>query len=96
MIQITEELARVAAQDAANASAKPHGGPPWTIEDYHVFCQTYERLWPDRFVDNPNRTLADHAEAWWRATHDAAPARGSEAWESMYEKWIDFAFGKGE
>lgn len=47
MIRMTEDLARAAAQDAGNASARSHGGAPWTAEDYNVFCRAYNYFWPD-------------------------------------------------
>jgi hypothetical protein len=38
-------------------------------------------------------TLADHAEAWQRERGEAVPERDSAEWDSMYQEWVDFAFG---
>ena len=37
-------------------------------------------------------TLADHAEAWTREQGKQVPARNTPEWETMYEKWVEFAF----
>lgn len=37
-------------------------------------------------------TLAEHAEAWQREQGKEVPDRDTEAWQTMYEQWVDFAF----
>ena len=37
-------------------------------------------------------TFAEHAEAWWQEQGNKVPKRGTKAWLSMYEKWVEFAF----
>jgi len=38
-------------------------------------------------------TLSDHAEAWQRGRGEQVPERDSAEWDTMYQDWIDFAFG---
>lgn len=38
-------------------------------------------------------TLADHAEAWQRGRGEHVPERDSAEWDTMYQDWVDFAFG---
>jgi hypothetical protein len=33
------------------------------------------------------RTLAEHAEAWWREQGKRVPRRGTARWQHMYEMW---------
>jgi hypothetical protein len=37
-------------------------------------------------------TLADHAEAWWVETGHKVPNKDTEAYNVMYESWIQYAF----
>ena len=39
-------------------------------------------------------TLAEHAESWWMEQGKDVPERGTEEWNIMYEKWIEFAFAE--
>ena len=41
---LTEELARAAATDAGNRSAREHGRKAWNRQDYNRAVQTYNRL----------------------------------------------------
>lgn len=43
----TEPLARAAAWDAANRSARAQGREKWTAEDLAVAVAEYHRLWPE-------------------------------------------------
>jgi hypothetical protein len=45
-----------------------------------------------RLDDGPDDTLADRAEAWWRERGNEVPARQSQDWRNMYERWIEYAF----
>ena len=46
-----------------------------------------------KIKDNNNSiSLAEHAELWWAEQGNAVPDRDSKEWQSMYEKWVDFAF----
>lgn len=38
-------------------------------------------------------TLADHAETWQRERGEPVPERDTPEWDSVYQDWIDFAFG---
>ena len=40
----------------------------------------------------PELTLADHAEAWAEEHALPIPARYTEEWWELYEKWHAFAF----
>jgi hypothetical protein len=40
----------------------------------------------------PPRTLADCAEAWAKERGEVVPDRNSPEWQTMYERWIDYAF----
>lgn len=53
----------------------------------------------DEYVWNCVMTLADHAEAWAMENDIQVPQRDTEAWQVMYEMYIDYAFadlGKGK
>ncbi len=40
----------------------------------------------------PDKTLADHAEAWWKEQGEEVPIRHTEAWKLMYKEWVEYAF----
>lgn len=42
----------------------------------------------------PKLTLADHAEGWQHERGESIPERESAEWDTMYQDWIDFAFGR--
>lgn len=46
-------------------------------------------------TSRPERTLADHAEAWTREQSKPVPPRKTPAWQAMYEAWHAFAFAEG-
>lgn len=37
-------------------------------------------------------TLAGHAELWWSEQGKIVPQKDTPEYETMYKKWIDFAF----
>ena len=37
-------------------------------------------------------TLGDHAELWWQEQGNEVPARNTDAWREMYERWATWAF----
>jgi len=37
-------------------------------------------------------TLAEYAELWCKDRGIAVPERGTPEWDTMYERWIDYAF----
>jgi len=41
---------------------------------------------------NNELTLADHAELWFAEQGNVIPDRGTPEWQTMYEKWVEFAF----
>jgi len=42
-------------------------------------------------------TFQDHAELWAREQDIPIPARNTDAWKNLYERWVDYAFeGIGE
>ena len=45
--QMTEDIARRAATDAANRSMRAAGRTRWGREDYDVACRELNRLWPE-------------------------------------------------
>ena len=38
------------------------------------------------------KTLAEHAEAWWKERGKVVPPKKTTAWQVMYEKWVNWAF----
>lgn len=65
--------------------------PPFSHADSEMV-----KMWNTALVDNPCielMTTGQHAEAWWlEQGHFEVPARGTSAWQEMYEKWHAFAF----
>ena len=49
-MQLTEEMARAAAQDAGNRSMREAGRALWNDADWNAACDKYERLWPQPAV----------------------------------------------
>ncbi len=49
---------------------------------------------------NDEKSLGDHAEAWWKEQGQTVPSEGSPEYEAMYSRWYVYAFhnfdGKGE
>jgi len=39
-----------------------------------------------------NKTLAEHAEEWWKEQGKKVPRRKTKEWKKLYEKWHAFAF----
>ncbi len=39
-----------------------------------------------------DKTLAEHAEAWWKEQGNIIPPKNTKKWNEMYKKWIEFAF----
>lgn len=37
-------------------------------------------------------TLRDHAEQWWMQHGGIIPPRNTQAYQDMYERWVEFAF----
>lgn len=46
---MTQQLARAAGTDAANAQMRKAGRTAWSTEDYDLAVSTFRRLWPDPF-----------------------------------------------
>ena len=46
MIQITQELARMAAWDAGNRNMADGGRREWNEDDFNVATDEFNRLWP--------------------------------------------------
>jgi len=46
MTQITQQIARAAAQDAGNNSMRKAGRSKWSKADYNAACATFAKLWP--------------------------------------------------
>ena len=46
-IQMTEQLARAAAWDAANRSMRAAGREHWNEDDYNACWAEFNRLWPE-------------------------------------------------
>lgn len=44
-MQMTEQIARAAAKDAANRQMKREGRTCWSEEDYNLAVETFEQLW---------------------------------------------------
>jgi hypothetical protein len=47
-MKLTEELARMAAQDAGNRSMRKAHRKAWNEEDWNVAAETFDRLWPTK------------------------------------------------
>lgn len=45
-----------------------------------------------RCIPEQDVTLAEHAEAWWSERGYVVPRRKTKAWNTMYQKWINYAF----
>lgn len=43
-MKLTQEIARAAAQDAANRHMRKHGRTKWSIDDYNIAVKEYNRL----------------------------------------------------
>ncbi len=48
MITMTYDLAMAAAKDAANRQMRAAGRSKWSIDDYVLMCETFDRLYPAR------------------------------------------------
>lgn len=49
-------------------------------------------IYQDYWSREEYKTLAEHAEEWWKEKGRIVPKRGTKAWKSMYQEWIGFAF----
>jgi hypothetical protein len=42
--------------------------------------------------EQPILTMADYSELWMREMGYKIPERDSEAWQKLYEQWVEYAF----
>jgi len=61
LVEMTYGLAMAAAQDAGNRSMRTGGRSKWTVKDWNVACETFERLWAAGASQRPAR--AENASA---------------------------------
>lgn len=45
-MEMTESLARAAAQDAGNRSMRKAGRKAWNMDDWNAAWDEFDRLWP--------------------------------------------------
>ena len=49
-LTMTYELAMAAGRDAANAQARNNGRKAWSVDDYNLAVEVFNRLWPKELV----------------------------------------------